>query len=542
MHRARDRPPARGAPGMSPPLLRRRRRRPAASTDVALMLLAVVETALAGDSGAAFAERARLLMRHMQQGSVPGVDGAPRLGMETGVLLGCWDYMGRPRRRQVWSECCFNRSGYPPPRQRSWCWAPWRHQLGRTGSFEKCCEHTSEETADGIMFRHAQEVFATPGRDCPRPLAWVCPVAAERTRLARLTRRRAAALLAAGQLPDFGALRLHVPVLGFPVSHDPGGVFSLRLLRSIDFPVGRLVLVLNVQETADPPWMQEVRARFPTLTVIKSNTNLGCAGGWNSVVEALPSAPYWLILNNDVAFLPGMLKRIAEAMAESLESEAFNATGAGCSGEHRAGAPFCRRVGDADVSAPPRPQPEPPLLMRSFRLRSGKDNLPAFALTRRAVAEVGLFDENFWPVYGEDTDYLARMRILSKGVHVVDDTVELIHGPEDWMESSSGHYSGSEHFIRSQLAGGHSAAAAEAAETLAKQLESADNGKHFCLKYGPIERPDCAELEYEAVGPYGVPATGWDDWILDPFRRLCIMSLGRLCGYDVRLLHAPFRF
>lgn len=45
MHRARDRPPARGAPGMSPPLLRRRRRRPAASTDVALMLLAVVETA-----------------------------------------------------------------------------------------------------------------------------------------------------------------------------------------------------------------------------------------------------------------------------------------------------------------------------------------------------------------------------------------------------------------------------------------------------------------------------------------------------------------
>lgn len=53
-----------------------------------------------------------------------------------------------------------------------------------------------------------------------------------------------------------------------------------------------------------------------------------------------------------------------QAMAESLESEAFNATGAGCSGEHRAGAPFCRRVGDADVSAPPRPQPEPPLLMR----------------------------------------------------------------------------------------------------------------------------------------------------------------------------------
>jgi len=281
--------------------------------------------------------------------------------------------------------------------------------------------------------------------------------------------------------------------MGFPVSHDEAGRYSLRLLRSVDFPVDRLILVLNLDQDADPEWLGEALRLQPSLEVVRPRTNLGCAGGWNTVIQTAPSAPYWLVLNNDVAFPPGALRKIAWRVADDLASDNRSSGGS------------------------------PPVFMRSFALRGGVDNLPAFVLSRQAVAEVGLFDENFWPVYGEDEDYFARMRIVGRGVHVRDESVVLIHGPEDWDPNASGHYSGSGHFITENMetglstlegldgsdpsgpgsasalgpalmggvvAGGAAAALAAGqvrrpASVLHRWLLNADNGKLFCLKYGP---------------------------------------------------------
>lgn len=44
-----------------------------------------------------------------------------------------------------------------------------------------------------------------------------------------------------------------------------------------------------------------------------------------------------------------------------------------------------------------------------------KTDLHAFALTKRFYNEVGFYDENFWPVYYEDTDLGRRMHLL--GIH-----------------------------------------------------------------------------------------------------------------------------
>lgn len=41
-----------------------------------------------------------------------------------------------------------------------------------------------------------------------------------------------------------------------------------------------------------------------------------------------------------------------------------------------------------------------------------KTDLHAFAVTKRCVDEVGLYDENFYPVYYDDTDYGYRMSLI----------------------------------------------------------------------------------------------------------------------------------
>ena len=37
--------------------------------------------------------------------------------------------------------------------------------------------------------------------------------------------------------------------------------------------------------------------------------------------------------------------------------------------------------------------------------------LHCFALTRQAIEKIGYFDENFWPIYYEDTDYYYRTKL-----------------------------------------------------------------------------------------------------------------------------------
>ena len=44
----------------------------------------------------------------------------------------------------------------------------------------------------------------------------------------------------------------------------------------------------------------------------------------------------------------------------------------------------------------------------------------AFAITRQGVLKIGLFDENFYPVYFEDTDYIYRQQLTGSTRFLVD--------------------------------------------------------------------------------------------------------------------------
>ena len=51
-----------------------------------------------------------------------------------------------------------------------------------------------------------------------------------------------------------------------------------------------------------------LRAERPHIRLIEDPSNSGCAGAWNRIIGADTTAPWWLIVNDDIAFPPGALR------------------------------------------------------------------------------------------------------------------------------------------------------------------------------------------------------------------------------------------
>ena len=199
---------------------------------------------------------------------------------------------------------------------------------------------------------------------------------------------------------------LEIPVLGCMVVNRPD--LLKRMLQSIDFPVATLVIHHNAgdsdqvnRETDDLLRdLQEGRLAvnhscFDKVLVYHYPYNLGFSAGVNRIITATPHAPYWLIVNNDIQFKPGALLMASQKMrnASFLES-------------------LCLW---------------------------GLDEYAVFFLTQRAYRTVGYFDENFWPAYGEDCDYTARLtRAYCPMIYAADPRALTNHaGSASWKTKGS---------------------------------------------------------------------------------------------------------
>lgn len=96
-----------------------------------------------------------------------------------------------------------------------------------------------------------------------------------------------------------------IPVLGFATLSR----FDLadRLLASIDYPVEHLVIVDNSGKAI---WNPEKPAFVVNMWVIRVPFGLGLVGAWNLIVKSTPYAPYWVLVNDDAWFAAGEMKKI----------------------------------------------------------------------------------------------------------------------------------------------------------------------------------------------------------------------------------------
>lgn len=105
-----------------------------------------------------------------------------------------------------------------------------------------------------------------------------------------------------------------IPVIGVPVVSNPFWIH--RLIMSVDYPVENLIIINNngkgeIDEELNN--LTKITHKFiDKIKVVHMPANIGCSGAWNLIIKCYMMASYWIIVNDDVAFGPGLLKEMAD--------------------------------------------------------------------------------------------------------------------------------------------------------------------------------------------------------------------------------------
>jgi GT2 family glycosyltransferase len=162
-----------------------------------------------------------------------------------------------------------------------------------------------------------------------------------------------------------------IPVIGTAVLVD--SYWVTRLVASVDHPVDNFFIVNNNGQDQEVVAALDLLAKMPHRYIKKIHVshmpgNIGCGGAWNMIIKCYMMNPYWVIVNDDVAFGPGLLSELEEKINEDPEVGIIHAY-----------------EGDFNVG--------------SWDL---------FMIRDHAIQKYGLFDENLYPAYCEDADYFMR--------------------------------------------------------------------------------------------------------------------------------------
>ena len=193
-----------------------------------------------------------------------------------------------------------------------------------------------------------------------------------------------------------------VPMISISMNVDKHN-YTTRLIRSIDYPVEHLFIQIGnseydiVKTIVDRIESDGVNKYISKVSISTLDFNPGAAKGFNFGLRHLSQSNHsWiLIVNSDIAFYPGTLKRITKNVNFELHNDTkfgIGFTNLCCGGEWS-----------------------------------------AVAFTHRLVNEVGYFDENFYPAYYEDDDYAMRVHYSTFQAKRFEDT-HLIHGHHNGSE------------------------------------------------------------------------------------------------------------
>ncbi len=189
----------------------------------------------------------------------------------------------------------------------------------------------------------------------------------------------------------------------------------LSSLAGVEYAPLEVIVVDNGSSDGSPEAVEE---EFPEAIVVRMGRNAGFSGGVNAGIEAAIArgADAVLLLNNDMVVEPGFLEPLVAALTPGV--------GAACSqilfaeSPDRvwyAGATFRPRRGhhgrNIGFGEAPRPASVPPY---PVDCACGG----AMLMSREALAEIGLFDEELF-AYREDLDWSLRAARAGRRVVVV---------------------------------------------------------------------------------------------------------------------------
>lgn len=185
-----------------------------------------------------------------------------------------------------------------------------------------------------------------------------------------------------------------IPVIGTAIVN--GVHWLARLIASVDYPVDDFVIFNNNGKGEITEDLDKLSKNFhpyiKKITVCHLPKNIGTSGAWNMIIKCYMNSPYWIIANHDVSFTPGFLKEMADHAAKESVGMVHGKAG-----------------------------------------ELGLGNWDLFLIKDWVIQKYGLFDENFYPAYVEDFDYLMRI-VLDPIERVTSMNAPYYHG--DTLEYS----------------------------------------------------------------------------------------------------------
>ena len=164
---------------------------------------------------------------------------------------------------------------------------------------------------------------------------------------------------------------MSIPVIGTAIVN--GEHWLQRLIDSVDYPTDHFVIFDNNGRGELIDFLDNlVKTPHPyikKLTVTHMPSNIGCSGAWNMIIKCFMNAPYWIITGHDIAFTPGFLEEMV------------------------------RLGSDAEVG-----------MVHGGGGDFGDGGYELFLIKDWVIQKYGLFDENLYPAYGEDADYIMRLK------------------------------------------------------------------------------------------------------------------------------------
>lgn len=173
-----------------------------------------------------------------------------------------------------------------------------------------------------------------------------------------------------------------IPVVGIPVLKNHERL--QRVLDSIDYPIERLIIL---DQSGKNNWKPTKPKLVKKLIVWNFPHAMGVATSWNIMIKATPFANHWIFLNDDIIFPEGSLQILAENAAANTDKIVI------------------------------------PTVAR----------FSAFSIGDKVIEKLGLFDERFFPMYYEDTDYLHRC--WRNGVEVMEINCPVHHDTSSTINS-----------------------------------------------------------------------------------------------------------
>ena len=177
----------------------------------------------------------------------------------------------------------------------------------------------------------------------------------------------------------------------------------LNSLLNQDYPDFEIIVVDNASSDGTPGWVAE---RFPTVTVIRNERNLGFAGGVNAGLRA-SKGDVLILFNQDACAQPGWVRDMVLGLTASPDVGIV-----GCKIYYWG----AKTIWHAGVIFP---DPRMQVIHRGDgETDHGQYEQPvdvdavtgaAMAIRRDVVTEIGLLDEDFF-VYFEDIDFCLRAK------------------------------------------------------------------------------------------------------------------------------------